>query len=389
MNHHVAIDAFRLVGEPTSIGTYTIELAVALAEEGCRITLLIPRQERGGMLDALLAMLPGLRVLSPTRESQPEESTWDLYRWNQCTIPALLKATDCDCLISTYHQTPLRLPKRIPRVAVIHDCCGLREDCGYRFPGRAWLRHRVNLQSASLAAECIVPISLHTREDYLRIFPGAGNRLAAPIYNKVSSVTLAPAVVSDELELLNLPSHGYILGFGLGGKRKGTEIAFKAYSLYRQNGGTLPLVLIGGKNLDLAAMGLNPADPPKVLGRVNDRTRDALYAGAACLLFFSRCEGFGYPMVEAARQGCPSVAWSKTTALEIFEDTIPLMQHLSSREGADLIRHYAALPADQRSILGHRLISRSEAFRNKQFGRDFVRAIETAVRRTKNLNAHH
>jgi glycosyltransferase involved in cell wall biosynthesis len=247
----------------------------------------------------------------------------------------------------------------------------------------------VNLQTAGLAAECIVPISRRTREDYLRIFPRSAARLAPPIYNIVSTTTLEPTVVRGELGSLNLVPQGYILGFGLGGKRKGNEIAFKAYSLYRQNGGTLPLVLIGGKDLDLAAMGLSLSDAPMVLGRVGDRMRDSLYAGAVCLLFFSRCEGFGYPMVEAARQGCPSVAWSQTTASEIFEGTIPLMRHLSSKEGAELIGYYEGIDSEQRSKLRTRLIARSEFFRRGDFGARFSQAINAALQSKRTQNPTH
>jgi len=38
---------------------------------------------------------------------------------------------------------------------------------------------------------------------------------------------------------------------------------------------------------------------------INDLTRDALYRCAQALVFPSRCEGFGYPVLEAMFQGCP------------------------------------------------------------------------------------
>ena len=51
-----------------------------------------------------------------------------------------------------------------------------------------------------------------------------------------------------------------------------------------------------------------PSTGVEWLGRVDDATLHALYAGAACLAIPSLDEGFGLPAVEAMAVGCPVVA---------------------------------------------------------------------------------
>lgn len=384
MSVHVAIDAFRLTGPATSIGTYTLELAASLADEKCDLTFLLPRRERGGLLAHAQQTHPCARFVTAKTPLFPEQGIGKLAHWNQIVIPSLLKESGATCLISTYHQTPLRVPPGIARVSIIHDCCGLREDCGYRPYRRAWLMHWTNLKTAALAADAILPISQATHDAYLEAFPSASNRLTAPLYNRVSTATLDVTKALHLLQELSLLPNSYVLGFGLAGRRKGTDVALQAYSLYRKQGGRLPLVLIAGRNLDLEQWGLDGTlrNEVMLLDRVDDQTRDALYSGASSFLFCSRCEGFGYPLVEAARQGCPPVAWKQTTAYEIFRDAIPLVNHLTPGEVSKLLHRYERLEQADRDALKLRLIQCSDAFDGAHTGANLMTIIRSAIART-------
>lgn len=381
MPFRIAIDGYRLVGPPTSVGTYTEELLDVLLEAGNEVLLLVPHEEPGSLLDGIQKCLPGLEVFKPPLNESPYDDWGKLIRWNQRVIPKLLDGLGVDVLISTYHQVPVRVPAGVARIAIIHDCCGLRADCGYQHFGRAWWRHWSNLKSSAVFADAVIPISQATHDDFLRLNPGSRKRLVAPIHNRVSRPVLDRDMVRPHVEACNLRPGGYVLGFALAGKRKGTDIAFRAYNEYRRNGGAMPLVLMGGGELDLEAWGLLPEFIPFVIrvGRVDDDLRDALYAHAACFLFFSRCEGFGYPIIEAARQGCPVVVWNHGTGSELLGESQPMMDHLNPSEGEALIRRFTGLTESDREILRERLISQSLRFAAGTNGRAFVAAVAGAV----------
>jgi glycosyltransferase involved in cell wall biosynthesis len=385
MNYRIAIDGYRLVGPPTSVGTYTVELLDLLRAEGCAITLLVPHEQAGSYLEDVLKRCPDLRVIKPVAPEKPYGQWSKLVQWNQSTVRSLLREADVDALISTYHQVPVKVPPNVARLSIIHDCCGLRQDCGYRKHGRSWWRHWTNLKAAALFADAVIPISQATRDDFISRYPGSSERVVDPIYNQVTRPVLDREEVLGDIEKFGISSNRYILGFSLVGLRKGTDIAMRAYSEYRRQAGSFPLVLMGGGNDDLVKWGLDSEYQDTVIrtDRISDDLRDALYAHAACFLFMSRCEGFGYPIVEASRQGCPTVLWKNGTAIELLGSSLPMMEALEPLQGAALIKDFAELEDSARDALRENLITRSLQFANPQTGKAFIAAIRDAVARCR------
>lgn len=379
---HIGIDAFRLVGASTSIGTYTEELVEALVPLGYRITLYSPLDPEGYALERFEDGVTGVEVVSAGLPSFSPDSPFDCFKWNQKVLPNLMEAHPVRLLISTYHQVPCIRPACIPSIAVVHDLCGLRPDCGYRYFGRAWLRHYWNLLTSAIFSTRIIPISEMTRTDMLKKFPFCEARLAGPIYNRVSSSSMTRQEAAAHLAPYGIPETGFVLAFGIIGPRKNLRTAIDGYMHYRDGGGTLPLVLIGGKDEGMVRAML-PGElmaSTIVLPRVSSCERDAFYRLATCLLFCSRCEGFGYPLVEAMRQGCPVIAAKETPASEITGGLVGLMErHDDFKECARLIHKYDELAPVQREALGHFLITRSTLFSGSDFGEAFDREIRRAL----------
>ena len=73
-----------------------------------------------------------------------------------------------------------------------------------------------------------------------------------------------------------------------------------------------------------------PSSGVEWLGRVDDPTLHALYAGAACLAIPSLDEGFGLPAVEAMAAGCPVVAARAGALPEICGDAVVLVDPLDT-----------------------------------------------------------
>jgi glycosyltransferase involved in cell wall biosynthesis len=63
----------------------------------------------------------------------------------------------------------------------------------------------------------------------------------------------------------------------------------------------------------------------RVLGEVADDDLVQLYRGADCLLFPSRYEGFGFPVLEAMACGTPVVCANRTSLPEVAGDAAMLV----------------------------------------------------------------
>jgi glycosyltransferase involved in cell wall biosynthesis len=104
----------------------------------------------------------------------------------------------------------------------------------------------------------------------------------------------------------------YLLFVGTVEKRKNVEAIIAAFGTIARTYPDLRLVIAGGKgyaaDLILGKIGETPA-PERVIyrGFVSDEERSGLYRHARCLVYPSRYEGFGIPILEAMRMDCPVI----------------------------------------------------------------------------------
>jgi glycosyltransferase involved in cell wall biosynthesis len=374
---HIQIDGYQLVGGLGSVGTYTCELVDSLIAEGCRITLAIPRKDLNSLGLNLIGRHPDLQIVTPETDLHPDTSYSQLLVWNHQSLPKITAETRPHFHISVYHHTPGRMPPGTKRITVIHDCCGLRTDSGYTLMGRAMLRHWSHLKSAAMFADSIIPISKHTRSAFLKHFPSAAAKTRQPIYNCVSAKTIDSEKACQLLNTIGLKPGSYLLGLGMASKRKGMDMMMRGYSEYRNQSGDLPLVLYGGGNMQPSDWGLDSrhADHLRKLGRISDELRDALFSGAVAFLFPSRCEGFGYPIVEAAKQGCPIIAWKMTTAAEILPEE-DWLNNLCPEEIAESILRAQAMTSSERTAKRHNLIRQADRFAGKTLASEYMKIFE-------------
>lgn len=65
---------------------------------------------------------------------------------------------------------------------------------------------------------------------------------------------------------------------------------------------------------------------------IDDKTFNELYNSAFCLVYPSMYEGFGIPVIEAQRAGCPVIAYNGSSIPEVIGDTPLLLSNPSSYE---------------------------------------------------------
>ena len=120
----------------------------------------------------------------------------------------------------------------------------------------------------------------------------------------------------------------YLLAVGTFQPRKNLEAAMAAFEKLERS--DLRLLVAGARGWDdealLARARLSPAAARiELLGRVSDAELVELYRNAACLVFPSRGEGFGFPPLEAMACGTPVVAARSGSLPEVLGDAAPLV----------------------------------------------------------------
>jgi glycosyltransferase involved in cell wall biosynthesis len=205
---------------------------------------------------------------------------------------------------------PVAVSRDVPLVLTLHDLSFADRPADYTAYERAW--HRLGrLDSLARRAERVMAVSQATRDAALARWDLDPERVAV-----VASGVTRPASPPDPDEArrrLGLPER-YLLFVGALEPRKAPDLLARAFARARRQGLDTGLVVVGTGRLAGALEG------PGVhrLGPRGRSDLEALYAGAVALVMPSRAEGLGFPPLEAAACGTPSVV----SDLPIFRETL-------------------------------------------------------------------
>jgi glycosyltransferase involved in cell wall biosynthesis len=100
----------------------------------------------------------------------------------------------------------------------------------------------------------------------------------------------------------------YLLTVSTLDPRKNVEVVLEAFELLRRQRPELLLAVAGGVAPGASAPG--GREGVRLLGFVDEERLAALYRGASAMVYASRFEGFGMPVIEALASGVPTVASS-------------------------------------------------------------------------------
>ena len=128
------------------------------------------------------------------------------------------------------------------------------------------------------------------------------------------------------------------------------------------------LVLTGGSAQHERALGevvddLGVAGQVRRLGRIPRAHLDALYHEATALVFPSRYEGFGMPVLEAMSRGCPVVAADATALPEVGGDGAVLLPLEDARRWSDELALLLTDEGHRAALGGRRVGPRADALR--------------------------
>jgi glycosyltransferase involved in cell wall biosynthesis len=281
-----------------------------------------------------------------------------------------------------------------PRIVTCHDLIAMRAPDHYGGWRDGWRWGRRHLDARRYhSADHIIAVSTATASDLVALLRIPARKITV-VHHGVDTVRFSPMPVGDDEDLRRRHGFGdrrYLLFVGAADWRKNAEGMLRALAIVRGRPGTSDIVLAWAgviDSQDLAAVRAHArtaavADAVMMLGYVPDGDLAALMRGALALLFVSRIEGFGYPLVEAMACGCPVIGSDRPAIVEMAGDAASLVDPDRPEAIAEAI---GALAGDvsQRRRLSERGVKRSQHFtlrRMAQQTADVYRQVATRPRR--------
>lgn len=217
---------------------------------------------------------------------------------------------------SSYYRYCIEKSSR--NITTVHDF-----TYEYFFSGLPKTVHCWQKYSAIHHSDVVVCISENTKRDLLRFLPEIDSKKIRVIYNGVSEdYFIMPT--SDRLDYSN-----YILYVGARDTYKNFRFVVEALK-----DTSFSLAICGRGLSQEEILFLNKKlgqHRYKVFENVDNQTLNQLYNSVFCLAYPSSYEGFGIPVIEAQRAGCPVIALNASSIPEIIGDTPLLLSNLKEK----------------------------------------------------------
>jgi glycosyltransferase involved in cell wall biosynthesis len=258
-----------------------------------------------------------------TRIDEPAHPPTNLG-WTAVGLPRAASRAGVDLIHAPAYVAPLW--SRVPSVVTIHDVSYERRPEWYPYRRDA-LRRAVYRRSARAAARIITDSEFSAGEIEAAYGIARDRITVAPLGVSPSFAPAADAPPTALPPSIRLP---YVLHVGDLHERRNLGMLVEAVVAARRRGAALALVLAGadrGPGPALEAAAADAGDPGALIriGPVDDEQLRALYGRAAALVYPSRYEGFGLPVLEAMACGTPVVASRAASMPEVAGDAALLL----------------------------------------------------------------
>lgn len=225
-------------------------------------------------------------------------------------FPFLLIGTKTDLIHTSYYQWYPFF--RGTKIVTLHDF--MHEKFA---PLKARLLHNILKYLSLNSADVILCISESTRNDFKEIYPRIYDRKDVRVVENAAGDDFFP----DER---NSRNDAFLWVAGRSGY-KNFNYALKILSYLKSQGQTHEIFVVGGaltQNEEAYAKSLGVLDLVSVFSDVSIDELRAMYSSAKALLYLSKYEGFGLPILEAQKCRCPVVALENPASLEVARDSV-------------------------------------------------------------------
>jgi glycosyltransferase involved in cell wall biosynthesis len=320
--------------------------------------------DRGGTCPQIAGVT--YRSIEPHRITPVGEDATYLQR--------ICEEENADLFASTYYTTPTRTPTIFTGYDMIPEHIGVGLDEPW------WQQKRRAIQYAAGH----VMISESSARDLARFFPGVARANVLVAYPWVARAFRE----ADNAEIVAFrQAHGfrgpYVIMVGerhgwLG--HKNGILAFAGIATLDPSERPIVVCVGGGTEIEAEYRALLPDAYIRQL-RLDDDQLRAAFAGAHALIYPSRYEGFGLPVIEAMACRCPVIACANSAIPEAGGDAIIYVDAQAPVRVADAIRrlHDPTVRA-QRIAAGLEHIRRFDGARSAKLIADFYRDTNARLR---------
>lgn len=242
--------------------------------------------------------------------------------WEQIGLPWHLKRLGIDLLHSPHYTAPLL--KVCKLVVTFHDMTFQLMPEAHGLLKRVFFP--MIMHWSARFADKLIAASESTRKDVIRLLGVAPGKIV-PIMVAANPVfgVLPRVQVEQACARYNLLPNGYILYVGVLEPRKNVPLLIEAYASLAREFPHVPLVIVGKKGWmydeifeRVTVLGLQ--DRVRFLGHIPRPDLIALYNGARVVVYPSRYEGFGVPVLEAMQCGTPVITTNVSSIPEVAGD---------------------------------------------------------------------
>lgn len=296
---HVAIEAVKLLQERRGIGRYMRNLLPQLVARdlSLRFTMYVRRDEDIALLRAHLATLhaalPDRTTVAHVRELPRTDADVVWYPWNFITVAAS-------------HR---------PMVVTMHDVAPMLQldHRWWKLLKRARFTRRYHHTMQRAAA--VLTVSEFSKGEIVRYLGADASRITVtPL--AADDLDVQGADAPRPLEQAGVTGPFFVTVGGQEG-RKNLRTLYAAMDTLYANGVRIPLVQCGPGMSSNTRTLAGHAPWLHHVGFVSDAELVTLYRRAVALVLPSRYEGFGLPVLEAMRAGCPVICADSSALPEV------------------------------------------------------------------------